>query len=229
MTTWEKREGLLFYFSLFSHWGHNAGLGKLGTARLHLLLSSKMRSHWWQWIRRRGWSADQITGLPSSNQIWMFYNRSRNIVCLALSTWVEFLSFWGGIWRRSHPCPLFCITHHFPNTLKFDVLYPTVNGKPMSHIDFTHDCGLLCKWPKINKMKSGSLEENKHLLTRRLTSRLKEWVQNAVYTKDGRRMLPVLIESSQLWASILGVGIRGLNLKWKTRSREVASGEDHLL
>lgn len=42
-------------------------------------------------------------------------------------------------------------------------------------------------------------------------------------------MLPVLIESSQLWASILGVGIRGLNLKWKTRSREVASGEDHLL
>lgn len=96
MTTWEKREGPLFYFSLFSHWGHNAELGKPRTARLHLLLPSKMRSHWWQWIGRRGRGADQITVLPSSNQTWMFCNRSRNVVCLALSTWVEFLSFWGG-------------------------------------------------------------------------------------------------------------------------------------
>lgn len=110
MTTWEKREGLLFYFYLFSYWGHSAGLAKPRTARHHLLLPSKMRSH--QWIRRKGQGTDQITGLPSSNQTWMFCYRSPMLSALLWPVEWNFFHFEGEFWKKKPPLP--SVLYHPP-------------------------------------------------------------------------------------------------------------------
>lgn len=78
-------------------------------------------------------------------------------------------------------------------------------------------------------MKSSSLEENKDLLTGRLTSRLKELVQNAVYNKRWKTLATSTERVRSVMSQHFGGRNKRLNLKWKTRTREVAGGEDHLL
>ena len=75
-------------------------------------------------------------------------------------------------------------------------------------------------------MKPSSLEENKDLLTGRLTSRLKELVQNAVYNKRWKTLATGTDRVRSVMSQHFGGRNKRLNLKWKTRTREVAGGED---